>query len=79
MMGMGEPLQNYAGQHRAYLQRLNDSDGFGFGARRMTVSTSGIVPRIDALADEPIQINLAVSLHAPNDELRAQLVPINKR
>jgi 23S rRNA (adenine2503-C2)-methyltransferase len=78
MMGMGEPLQNYV-PSITFLKRLNDPDGFGFGARRMTVSTSGIVPRIDALADEPLQINLAVSLHAPNDELRSSLVPINNR
>jgi 23S rRNA (adenine2503-C2)-methyltransferase len=78
MMGMGEPLQNYA-PSLTFLKRLNDPSGFGFGARRMTVSTSGIVPRIDALADEPLQLNLAVSLHAPNDELRSSLVPINNR
>ena len=78
MMGMGEPLQNYAASI-AFLKTLNDPDGFGFGARRMTLSTSGIVPRIDALGDEPIQLNLAVSLHAPNDELRSRLVPINER
>jgi 23S rRNA (adenine2503-C2)-methyltransferase len=78
MMGMGEPLQNY-GPSIAFLKRLNDPEGLNFGARRMTVSTSGIVPRIDALADEPLQLNLAVSLHAPNDELRSSLVPINKR
>ncbi len=78
MMGMGEPLQNYAASI-AFLKRLNDHEGFDFGARRMTVSTSGIVPRIDALAEEPLQLNLAVSLHAPNDELRSSLVPINKR
>lgn len=78
MMGMGEPLQNYAASI-AFLKTLNDADGFAFGARRMTVSTSGIVPRIDALADEPLQLNLAVSLHAPNDELRSRLVPVNQR
>lgn len=78
MMGMGEPLQNYAASI-TFLKRLNDPEGFNFGARRMTVSTSGIVPRIDALAEEPLQLNLAVSLHAPNDELRSSLVPINRR
>ncbi|CAN5511347.1 23S rRNA (adenine(2503)-C(2))-methyltransferase RlmN [soil metagenome] len=78
MMGMGEPLQNYNASI-AFLKTLNDADGFGFGARRMTVSTSGIVPKIDALADEPLQLNLAVSLHAPNDELRGRLVPVNQR
>jgi 23S rRNA (adenine2503-C2)-methyltransferase len=78
MMGMGEPLQNYNASI-AFLKTLNDGDGFGFGARRMTVSTSGIVPKIDSLADEPLQLNLAVSLHAPNDELRSRLVPVNQR
>jgi len=78
MMGMGEPLQNYAPSMKM-IGILHDPDGFNFGARRITVSTSGIVPKILALAEEPLQINLAVSLHAPNDELRSQLVPINKR
>lgn len=78
MMGMGEPLQNYA-ETMKFVRILNDPKGFNFGARRITISTSGIVPRIDALADEPIQVNLAVSIHAPNNALRDQLVPINKR
>ena len=78
MMGMGEPLQNY-GPTIAFLRTLNDHEGFDFGARRMTISTSGIVPKIDTLADEPMQVNLAVSLHAPNDELRSRLVPVNDR
>jgi len=78
MMGMGEPLHNY-GPSIAFLKILNDHDGFDFGARRMTLSTSGVVPRIDALADEPLQLNLAVSLHAPNDALRSRLMPINDR
>lgn len=78
MMGMGEPLQNYAETMR-FIRIINDGHGMGFGARRITISTSGIVPRIDALAQEPLQLNLAVSLHAPNNELRSSLVPINKR
>jgi 23S rRNA (adenine2503-C2)-methyltransferase len=78
MMGMGEPLQNYAETMR-FIRIIHDPSGLGIGARRITVSTSGIVPRIDALADEPLQLNLAVSLHAPNDELRSRLVPINRR
>jgi 23S rRNA (adenine2503-C2)-methyltransferase len=78
MMGMGEPLQNYA-ETMKFVGILNDPKGFSFGARRITISTSGVVPRIDALAEEPIQVNLAVSIHAPNNELRDQLVPINKR
>ncbi len=78
MMGMGEPLQNYAETMR-FIEIIHDPDGLGIGARRITVSTSGVVPKIDALAEEPFQVNLAVSLHAPNDELRSRLVPINKR
>jgi 23S rRNA (adenine2503-C2)-methyltransferase len=78
MMGMGEPFHNYPATIKL-LRILNDPDGFGMGARRMTISTSGVVPFIDRLADEPLQINLAVSLHAPNDELRSSLVPINRK
>jgi 23S rRNA (adenine2503-C2)-methyltransferase len=78
MMGMGEPLQNYADTMR-FIGIIHDPNGMNFGARRITISTSGVVPRIDALAREPYQVNLAVSLHAPNDDLRSQLVPINRR
>jgi 23S rRNA (adenine2503-C2)-methyltransferase len=77
-MGMGEPFANY--DHvMAAVRRLNDPQGFNFGARRMTVSTVGLVPGIKKLANEDIQINLAVSLHAATDELRNRLVPINQR
>jgi 23S rRNA (adenine2503-C2)-methyltransferase len=78
MMGMGEPLQNYA-ETMKFIRIVHDPEGLDIGARRITVSTSGVVPRIDALADEPLQLNLAVSLHAPGDELRSRLVPINRR
>jgi 23S rRNA (adenine2503-C2)-methyltransferase len=78
MMGMGEPLANYAPTLK-FVAILNDGTGMGFGARRVTVSTAGIVPNIDQLAAEPYQVNLAVSLHAPNDELRSALVPLNRR
>jgi 23S rRNA (adenine2503-C2)-methyltransferase len=78
MMGMGEPFHNYPATMK-FLTILNDPAGFGMGARRMTISTSGIVPFIDKLAEEPLQVNLAVSLHAPNDELRSQLVPVNRK
>ncbi|CAN5780346.1 23S rRNA (adenine(2503)-C(2))-methyltransferase RlmN [soil metagenome] len=78
MMGMGEPFHTYAATMR-FVGILNDHDGFDFGARRITISTSGIVPFIDKLADEPYQVNLAVSIHAANDELRSSLVPINDR
>jgi 23S rRNA (adenine2503-C2)-methyltransferase len=78
MMGMGEPLQNYA-ETMKFIGIVHDPEGLDIGARRITISTSGIVPRIDALAEEPLQLNLAVSLHAPNDDLRSRLVPINRR
>lgn len=78
MMGMGEPFHNYAATMR-FVGILNDHQGFDFGARRITISTSGIVPFIDKLAAEPIQVNLAVSIHAGNDALRSDLVPINQR
>jgi 23S rRNA (adenine2503-C2)-methyltransferase len=60
------------------LRRLTDNDAFGLGARNITLSTVGLVPMIDKMAEEGLQIGLAVSLHAPNDELRTQLVPVNK-
>jgi 23S rRNA (adenine2503-C2)-methyltransferase len=78
VMGMGEPLANYANLWKA-LHTLIDADGFGLGARHITVSTVGLVPAIDRFAEEPLQINLAISLHAPNDALRATLVPITNR
>ena len=78
MMGMGEPLQNYK-ETMKFINIIHDPRGLNFGARRITISTSGIVPRIDALAEEPLQVNLAVSLHAPNNDIRGKLVPINKR
>jgi 23S rRNA (adenine2503-C2)-methyltransferase len=78
LMGMGEPFANYD-QMMTAVRQLNDPQGFDFGARRMTVSTVGLVPGIKKLACEDVQINLAVSLHAATDELRNQLVPINKR
>jgi 23S rRNA (adenine2503-C2)-methyltransferase len=77
LMGMGEPMHNYKHVWTA-LRRLTDADGFGLGARNITLSTVGLVPMIDRMAEEKLQIGLAVSLHAPNDELRSQLVPINK-
>ncbi|MFZ0170706.1 MAG: 23S rRNA (adenine(2503)-C(2))-methyltransferase RlmN [Acidimicrobiales bacterium] len=76
LMGMGEPLANYANV-RAAIARWNDD--LKIGARSITVSTVGIVPGIRKLTADPIQVNLAVSLHAANDELRSELVPINRR
>ncbi len=77
-MGMGEPLLNYDATIGS-IRTLNDADGFGLRARGFTVSTAGIVPGIERLSSEEIQVNLAVSLHAANDRLRNQLVPINRR
>lgn len=76
--GMGEPLANYDATLAA-VRRLNDATGFNLGARHMIVSTAGLVPGIRRLAAENLQVNLAVSLHAPSDELRSRLMPINKR
>ncbi|MBI2724714.1 MAG: 23S rRNA (adenine(2503)-C(2))-methyltransferase RlmN [Polaromonas sp.] len=77
MMGMGEPLQNYA-QLLPALKVMLDDHAYGMSRRRVTVSTSGVVPMIDRLAvDCPVA--LAVSLHAPSDELRDQLVPLNRK
>lgn len=78
MMGMGEPFHNYAATMRM-IGIINDPAGMDFGARRITISTSGIVPFIDRLSEEPYQVNLAVSIHAGNDVLRSTLVPINER
>ena len=77
VMGMGEPLANLSNLTPALLT-LNEKDGMGLGARRITVSTVGLPEKIDELAELDMQFNLAVSLHAPNDELRNQIVPVNK-
>ncbi len=76
LMGMGEPMHNYDSVMTA-LRLLNDPRGFNFGARRMSVSTCGIVPGILKMADDPLQANLAISLHAPTDDLRSKLMPVN--
>ena len=75
-MGMGEPLANYPNV-RSAIGHLNSD--LGIGARSITVSTVGIVPGIRKLTADPLQVNLAVSLHAANDELRSELVPVNRR
>lgn len=77
-MGMGEPLANYAETWRA-VRRLNDPQGFNLGARHITISTVGLVPAIRRMRNEPEQVGLAVSLHAPNDTLRDTIVPVNRR
>jgi 23S rRNA (adenine2503-C2)-methyltransferase len=77
-MGMGEPLANWPNLRTA-LEILNAPWGIGIGARHMTVSTSGLAPQVRELADFPMQIRLAVSLHGATDEVRGQIMPINRR
>ena len=78
VMGMGEPLANYDNLLQA-LRILNAPWGLGFGARRITVSTSGLVPQIYKLAEELMSFRLAISLHGSNDEVRNQIMPVNRR
>ena len=78
LMGMGEPFANYPALLEA-LNRLSDPIGYNFGARRITVSSVGLVPMIERFAQERSQVNLAVSLHAATNELRASMLPINQR
>jgi 23S rRNA (adenine2503-C2)-methyltransferase len=78
VMGMGEPLANYEALLRA-LSIVNAPWGLGFGARRITVSTSGLVPQILRLADESLGIRLAISLHGATDDVREQIMPINRK
>ena len=77
VMGMGEPLANYDALIRA-LTILNADWGLGFGARRITISTSGLVPKILKLADEPLGFRLAISLHGATDEVREKIMPVNR-
>lgn len=77
-MGMGEPLHNYDNTLKA-LHILNMPEGLNIGARHMTVSTVGLVPGILRLADEPLQINLAISLHAPNNAMRLRTMPVTRK
>ncbi|KAA3662409.1 MAG: 23S rRNA (adenine(2503)-C(2))-methyltransferase RlmN [Chloroflexi bacterium] len=78
MMGMGEPLHNYTNTLAA-IDRLTDETGFNLGARKITISTVGMVPAIRRYADEQRQTPIAVSLHAATDEERNKLIPVNKR
>jgi len=77
IMGIGEPFDNYDNM-MSFLRNINHEKGLNIGARHITVSTSGIIPKIYQFAEEPLQINFAVSLHAPNTELRSKLMPINR-
>ena len=77
-MGMGEPLANYENLRKAIIT-LNSPQGLGLGLRQITLSTSGLAPQIRQLANEPLHLELAISLHAAKDELRNRLVPINQK
>ncbi len=77
-MGMGEPLANYEQLVRA-IGIINAPWGVGLGARHITVSTSGLAPQIRLLADQPLQIRLAISLHGATDEVRTQIMPVNRK
>tara|TARA_R110002096_G_scaffold26518_23_gene81841 strand:+ start:370 stop:1428 length:1059 start_codon:yes stop_codon:yes gene_type:complete len=77
-MGMGEPLANFTNLSKA-IEILNSPWGIGIGARHMTVSTSGLAPQIKKFADQPLQIRLAISLHGASDEVREQIMPVNRK
>ncbi|MBJ7887323.1 23S rRNA (adenine(2503)-C(2))-methyltransferase RlmN [Bacillaceae bacterium HSR45] len=77
IMGIGEPFDNFQ-EMLAFLKIVNHDKGLNIGARHITVSTSGIIPKIYEFADEKLQINFAISLHAPNTEIRSRLMPINR-
>jgi 23S rRNA (adenine2503-C2)-methyltransferase len=77
-MGMGEPLANYASLMKA-LHLINEPWGVGIGARHITISTSGLAPQIRELAEQPLQVRLALSLHGATDEVRQQIMPINRK
>ena len=77
-MGMGEPLANFANLMRA-ITIINAPWGIGLGARHITISTSGLAPQIKQLADQPLQVRLAISLHGATDEVRSQIMPVNRK
>ncbi len=77
MMGIGEPFDNYDNIIN-FIKIINDSKGLAIGARHITVSTCGLVPKIKEFSNLDLQVNLALSLHAPNNELRNKLMPVNK-
>ena len=77
IMGIGEPLDNYDNV-MDFIKIINDAKGIAIGARHITLSTCGIIPKIKELMKEELQINLAISLHAPNNGLRDKLMPVNK-
>lgn len=78
IMGIGEPFENYD-NITSFLRACNDPSGFNISFRRMTVSTCGLIPQMIKFAEEHMPVTLAVSLHAPNDKLRSELMPVNRR
>ena len=78
-MGMGEPLANFENLMQSIQILNNQAWGVGIGARHITISTSGLVPRIRELADQPIQVRLAISLHGATDDVRGRIMPVNQR
>ena len=78
MMGMGEPLDNYDNTIR-FLKLVSDENGLNLSMRNISLSTCGIVPRIYDLSNERLQLTLSISLHAPNDTMRSQVMPVNKK
>ena len=77
LMGIGEPLDNFDNVMR-FLELVNSEDGMNISMRHISLSTCGLIPRIDELARRKLQISLAISLHGPNDEIRSRVMPVNK-
>ncbi len=78
IMGIGEPFDNYSNVLE-FIKIINDAKGLEIGSRHITISTCGLVPKIIEFSDFPLQVNLAISLHFPNDELRSKYMPVNKK
>ncbi len=77
LMGIGEPLDNFDNVLR-FLELVNDPDGMNISMRHISLSTCGLIPKIDALAEKKLQLSLAISLHGPNNEIRGKIMPVNK-
>ena len=77
LMGIGEPLDNFDNVMR-FLELVNSEDGMNISMRHISLSTCGLVPKIDALAEKKLQISLAISLHGPNNETRSKIMPVNR-
>ena len=77
LMGIGEPLDNFDNVMR-FLELVNSPEGLNISMRHISLSTCGLVPKIDALAQRKLQLSLAISLHGPNDEIRGRLMPVNR-